>query len=584
MRIKRSIPVSALCILLALSLTSCISVRKVSDEEIRAGFDELCDDIFKQMLEDNSFNAHFVVSDPSEYGVTFNADDYTLGGVLIDEDEDDDVDRYLDKLHKITHKSLTDEQKTAYDSIEFYLVTQKNYEGLEMYYNYFGPTSGITSNLSSNFIEYVFYDQDDVDHYLEYLKDCERYMDEAVDVLYKQSEKGYFMPEYVADEVIEQCDKILNAETEALVVTFEDKIDRLGLDDKVKDEYIETNKQYVDKYYLPSYEKVKNAVSELKTTGTNDGGLCGFGDDGKALYKAILRDKTSSDMTPEEIIELLEDEMNECVKSLTAVIAMDYNAYEEFMDYKAGFDTPDDVLKYIIKEMESDFPAPATTNYNIEYQNKACEVEGTLAYYVSSRIDDISINNIKVNGSEVESGSLMMYETLAHEGYPGHLYEFTDFYNNDSICNARKALDFTGATEGWAKYVENCVDEYLDMSRNVRELNRVNNLISYICSSRVDIGVNYEGWTIDDVYSYLAQYYEINRETATEMFYSAVGDPGVLLPYTVGNILMQDLRDKAEKKLGSGFEALEFHKWILDTGITAFPVYEDRLEDWLAQK
>lgn len=203
MRIKRSIPVSALCILIALSLTSCISVRKVSDEEIRAGFDELCDDIFKQMLEDNSFNAHFVVSDPSEYGVTFNADDYTLGGVLIDEDEDDDVDRYLDKLHKITRKSLTDEQKTAYDSIEFYLVTQKNYEGLEMYYNYFGPTSGITSNLSSNFIEYVFYDQDDVDHYLEYLKDCERYIDEAVDVLYKQSEKGYFMPGYVADEVIE---------------------------------------------------------------------------------------------------------------------------------------------------------------------------------------------------------------------------------------------------------------------------------------------------------------------------------------------------------------------------------------------
>ena len=584
MRIKRSIPVSALCILLALSLTSCISVRKVSDEEIRAGFDELCDDIFKQMLEDNSFNAHFVVSDPSEYGVTFNADDYTLGGVLIDEDEDDDVDRYLDKLHKITRKSLTDEQKTAYDSIEFYLVTQKNYEGLEMYYNYFGPTSGITSNLSSNFIEYVFFDQDDVDHYLEYLKDCERYIDEDVDVLYKQSDKGYFMHGYVAEEVIEQCDKIINADTEVLVVTFEDKLDGLGLDDKVKDEYIETNKQYVDKYYLPSYEKVKNAVSELKTTGTNDGGLCGFGDDGKALYKAILRDKTSSDMTPEEIIELLEDEMNECVKSLTAVIAMDYNAYEEFMDYKAGFDTPDDVLKYIIKEMESDFPAPATTNYNIEYQNKACEVEGTLAYYVSSRIDDISINNIKVNGSEVESGSLMMYETLAHEGYPGHLYEFTNFYNNDSVCNARKALDFTGATEGWAKYVENCVDEYLDMSRNVRELNRVNNLISYICSSRVDIGGNYEGWTIDDVYSYLAQYYEINRETATEMFYSAVGDPGVLLPYTVGNILMQDLRDKAEKELGSGVEALEFHKWILDTGITAFPVYEDRLEEWLAQK
>mgnify|MGYP002711038228 FL=1 len=454
MRIKRSIPVSALCILIALSLTSCISVRKVSDEEIRAGFDELCDDIFKQMLEDNSFNAHFVVSDPSEYGVTFNTDDYTLGGVLIDEDEDDDVDRYLDRLHKITRKSLTDEQKTAYDSIEFYLVTQKNYEGLEMYYNYFGPTSGITSNLSSNFIEYVFYDQDDVDHYLEYLKDCGRYIDEAVDVLYKQSEKGYFMPEYVADEVIEQCDKILNADTEALIVTFEDKIDGLGLDDKVKDEYIETNKQYVDKYYLPSYEKVKNAVSELKTTGTNDGGLCGFGDDGKALYKAILRDKTSSDMTPEEIIELLEDEMNECVKSLTAVIAMDYNAYEEFLDYKAGFDTPDDVLKHIIKKMESDFPAPATTNYNIEYQNKACEVEGTLAYYVSSRIDDISINNIKVNGSEVESGSLMMYETLAHEGYPGHLYEFTNFYDNDNICNARKALNFTGATEGWAKYVE----------------------------------------------------------------------------------------------------------------------------------
>lgn len=584
MKKMRRIPALALCLIMVLSLTSCVSIRKVSDAEIRADFDELCDDIFKQILEDDSFNAHFVVSDPSQYGVTYDESDYTLGNVLSEDDGNDDVDMYLRKLHNISRKSLTDEQKTAYDSLEFYLITQQKYEGLEIYYNFFGPTSGITSNLSSNFIEYVFYDQDDVDHYLDYLKDCERYIDEAVDVLYSQSEKGYFMPEYVADEVIEQCDKILNAETEALVVSFEDKINTLGLDDKVKEEYIDTNKQYVDKYYLPAYRKVKNALEKLKKTGTNDGGLCGFGDDGKALYEAILRDKTSSDMTPEEVIKLLDDEMSECIKTLTAVLALDYDAYEQFMDYEAGFDTPEEVLKYILANMGDEFPAPATTNYNIEYQNKACEISGTLAYYVSARIDDISVNNIKVNGSEVESGSLTMYETLAHEGYPGHLYQFTSFYNNDEICNARKALSFIGATEGWAKYVEDYADGYLDMSRNVRELTKVNSLISYICSSRVDIGVNYEGWSIDDTYDYLAQYYEINRKIATDMYYTAVGDPGVYLPYTVGNILMQDLRDKAEKKLGDKFSALEYHKWILDTGITAFPVYEERLDAWLAQQ
>lgn len=581
-----------LCFGVMLVTASCGKLKKASPEEVQRSFDLFCDELVAGIVASDPISAHFLVTDPSDYGVEFKEEDITLGEVSLDGiksgiESNASLLRHLKMYEK---EVLTEEQQLTYDTLSDYLETQSAYKNAELLNCYFSPMSGIVSNLSTNFIEYVFYDKDDVDVYLTLLADVERYMGQLFDVTREQAKEGYFLSDSNADLVIEQCRKILDAEVEPMVATFDEKIEGLDLTEAEKADYIERNGEYVQKYYLPVYEKTIDLMEELKGSRSNDGGLCGYGESGKKFYEAIIMDNTSSRMTPEEVAEFLEEKASDLLKEVTAIAVSDYEALEALYDYQPDFKTPEEIFDFLIDNVEKDFPRPETTKYNIEYQNKACEVDGVVAYYVLSRIDDINVNNVKVNGSAVEGNSLSLYTTLAHEGYPGHLYQHTAFCSKDKVHDIRKTLGFIGATEGWAQYASYCALDYLDISESLKRLIYIDDLLSYVVVSRVDIGVNYEGWDLDDTYRYLKDFIEVDRDydeegNTVKYFYDTVtGDPGTFIPYTVGYIKMIDMREHAEEVLGDSFDAVEYHKWIGDMGITSFDIYEEQLELWLAAK
>lgn len=581
-----------LCIGLMLITASCGKLKKASPEEVQKSFDLFCDELMTGIVASDPISAHFLVTNPSDYGVEFKEEDITLGEISIDAikssiESNASLLRHLKMYEK---EVLTEEQQLTYDTLNDYLEEQSAYKKAELFNCYFSPMSGVVSNLSTNFIEYVFYDKDDVDMYLTLLADVDRYMEQLFDVTREQAEEGYFLSDDNADAVIEQCRKILDAEVEPMVATFDEKIEKLDLTETEKSDYIKRNGEYVQKYYLPVYEKTIDLMEELKGSRSNDGGLCGYGDDGRKYYEAIIMDNTSSRMTPEEVAEFLEEKASDLLKEATAIAVSDYDAFESMYDYKPDFNTPEEVFDFLIENVEKDFPRPETTKYNIEYQNKACEVDGVVAYYVLSRIDDINVNNVKVNGSAVQGDSLSLYTTLAHEGYPGHLYQHTAFCSSDKVHDIRKTLGFIGATEGWAQYASYCALDYLDASDAVKRLIYIDDLLSYVVVSRVDIGVNYEGWDLDDTYRYIKDFLEVDRNydeegNTVKYFYDTVtGDPGSFIPYTVGYIKMIDMREHAEEVLGDDFDAVEYHEWVKDMGITSFDIYEEQLELWLAAK
>lgn len=568
------------------SCSGCSYFFEVTKDESIGTFEEFCDRLVKETIEDNSLNAHYTVTNPEDYGVTFTEEDYTLG--VVDLNDIDEAYKELrdtyDELKSFNYSTLTDEQQLTYDILADYMEKQLAYEGTDEIVNLFAPNNGLISNLSTNFIEYQFYEEEDVEQYLMILKSVETYMDSAFDFTREQSEKGYFMPDKLTDKVIEACETYINAENEPLLITFEDKINKLNLTEEEKSAYIKTNEEYVDKYYLPVYQKTIDLMEELKGSGINDGGLAGYGKIGVKYYEAIVADKTSSDITPEELAEYLDEAMSDVLSELTTIYMLDEESYMGVDTYQPDFDNPNEVTEFLLDNITDKFPVPYTEEYAIEYQNPACEIEGTLAYYVSSRIDDISINNIKVNGSAVKEDSLTMYLTLAHEGYPGHLYQFTAAYGNEDMPTVRKILDFIGVTEGWAEYSSNVCTDYLDISDNLKEMIYLNDIFSYIVCSRLDVGVNYEGWSIDDAYDYLSEYIVCDDETVGGLYYDVVGDPGIFLPYTVGHLQMRDLREKAEDELGNKFDEKEYHQFLMDIGIAPFGVIEDELEEWLAKK
>lgn len=578
-----------LCVVLAAVLSLSVTACSLFGKKAKLPFDEFCENLFVDAVSD-PLNAHFTISDEKAYGITFDKEDYNLGNFDLDEvDESYKAMREsYNELCAYDYDKLSEDQKVTYTCLKAYLEIQLAYEGSDIMYNVFAPNSGIFANLSTNFVEYVFYDKDDVDKYLIFLEDVKRFANESFAFARLQSDKGYFMADNTVDSAIEVCQDYLDAEVDPYIATFEAKINAMDLTDDEKQEYIEKNRKIVEENVRPSYEKAIDVLEELKGTAKNNGGLAGFGKEGKKYYEAIVMDKTSSSMTPDEVADYLEEKLTEAITELGLIQSTNPNAVSEWSEYEPDERTPKEVLEFILSNMTKDFPKPATEKYNIEYQLPACEIEGTLAYYVTARIDDISVNNIKVNGSAVKDDALQLYTTMAHEGYPGHLYQFTGFYDSDT-ANVRKVLDFICSTEGWAQYVSNVAVDYLDASDDVKRLIYIDNILSYIIPSRVDIGVNYEGWGLKETGEYLSNVYNISddyeNDPTVKYFYNfVVSEPGLLLPYTIGELKMNDLRDKAELELSDRFDALEYHTFIMECGIAPIAYYEDALSDWIDSK
>lgn len=595
---KRAVSI-VLCLIMILSLAACSSDKKESsnkpqssqatktkETDVQTKFDEFCDRLFAEYLEDDPLNAHFLVSNPTDYGIEYDEDDYTLGEVSFESNDEDleSLQKYLRELNSFSRADLSADRQLTYDIISEYIRIQKELGDDAEIVNLFAPSAGIVSNLSTIFNEYEFYDKKDVDEYLLFLKDTKRYMQQCIKFTQEQAAQGYFMNDKIADKAVDECKKHYDGKCKDLIESFEEKLDELNLNESEKNSYIKKQKEYIEKYYLPAFKNAADSLKKLKGSSENDGGLCNYGSVGNNYYSALVQEKTSSNMTPDDAIAMLDGKIKEII---TAMITMDPDDYSDYQNYKPDFKTPNEILDFLSQKVEKSFPAPVTTKYNIKNMSKTSENDMTAAYYVKSRIDDISVNNIKVNSSSVGSNVTELYSTLAHEGFPGHMYQFTATYENKDIPNIRKVLDFIGATEGWAQYASNYALQFLDTTDGVKDMIYMNTMFNYALIARVDLGVNYEGWTIDDTYDYLKSYIQIDDNfesednTASQIYYIAVGNPAEYLPYAVGYIEMLDMRDTAEKKLKNKFDEKEYHKFIIDLGIAPFAVYKTELDKWI---
>lgn len=567
---------------MVLSLAACGegSKQKKTQEE----FDKYCDELFVEMMGDNALSVHYKLAEPEKMGVTVN--DYTLGNFTIEEIEEGEKEtaEAVAKLKAFEEDKelLTERQQLSLATLLAYFEQSQEYDGLYMLENMFGTNSGIVANLSVNFIEYVFDDEEDVKVYLDLLKDTRRYIGQILDFTKKQAEEGYFMASFCAQSNIDNCRKYLDADVNPLLASFEEKVNLLDISDDKKKEYIATNEQYVEEYFNASYEDIIDTLSELMQGKTNDTGLC-YLDKGKEYYTAIVHEKTSTQMSPEKVIELLERELENLFTEYATLYYADPTLEEQYLQFDPGMSDTKEILTFLSGKCTGEFPKPHTMDFVVEYQSKATEIEGTVAYYLTARLDELDYNSIKVNGSAVEENDALLYSTLAHEGYPGHLYQFTGVYGNEEIPNAVKLVDFIGFTEGYAEYASDRAYTFLGCSEELTRMMVLEDIFGYILQSRVDLGINYEGWSVEDCEEYLKDYLS-DVAVAKDIYEACVSDPGLLLPYTIGHIKMINMRERAERKLGAAFDVAEYHQLILDTGIVPFEIMEEELDKYIDEK
>lgn len=578
---NRRILSALLCAVLLLALTAC--GKTPEQTQAQKAFEQYCSEAFTENLKADAMSAHYLVSDPSRYGVTFEEEDYTLGEFSWEEQET--IAEGLEELKKFDRSLLTESQQLTYDTLLSYLEIKSAYLGTSDLINLFAPDAGVVFTLQTSFEEYTFQDETDVRRYLSLLKSVPAYMDSCLSMTKKQSEKGYFMSDRTADEAIEACMDHFEKDGALLVKIFEKKLDKLELSEPVRKELIDAHSDAIRNHYLPSFKKAADTLGTLKGSGKNEDGLCGFGEPGKRYYRALIMDYTSSTMTPEDVIEMLDRKISELMENASKIPGADF---VHALEYQPDFTDVKAMVDYLIEHTGRDFPAPVTTSYELDDMSVPDEDTSFVAYYLKCRLDDVNHNSVKINRDMLDTNTLQLYTTLAHETFAGHLYQFTSFVKREDVPNIRKAIDFLGTAEGWAQYAGACSIDYLDVSANTKKALLLNEQLPYLLAARVDAGVNYEGWSYQDTCEYLSGYFDTENmedENPVEVFYrDAIGKPAQIIPYAIGQIKMEELRAYAEKELGDRFDILAYHQWVNDIGITSFPVYEAELAKWIEKQ
>lgn len=543
-------------------------------------FSNIANELFIEETTSNTMNLHYTLADPASYGI----DDYdvTLGDLSLNylKTKPVTIENYLDRLHTLNVKKLNDDNTLTYELLNSYLSDELSLSENPLYDEILSPSSGIQSQLPILFAEYSFKTEKDVEDYLSLLSQLDQYFSQAVAFETEKSKDGFFMNDYILNQVIDQCKQIgASDDNHFLVLTFNEKIDALNLPLDKKATYKEQNLELLYETVFPAYDLLIDGLEKLKGTSKNNMGLYYF-PNGKSYYEDLVAYTTGSDKSISQITEMLTKQFYEDYMSLTNLIqnnaTLSRNASIPLNPQK-----PEQIIEDLKAKMLKDFPAPPKVNYEIKYVQDSLEDYLSPAFYLTPTIDDVYNNTIYINNID-DYNSLQLFTTLAHEGYPGHLYQ-TIYTHQSTKDPVRNLIDYGGFIEGWALYVEMCSFSYYDkIEPDLCEMYRLDQSLQLCLYSLVDIGVNYNGWSYENTYHFLSKYASLDASAVERLYNLIIEKPANYLKYYVGYLEINNLKKEAKEKLKDKYDNKEFHKFLLEIGPAPFSLLEEKEQYWIS--
>ncbi len=559
-----------------------------ASEDEHQRFTEFSEELFRSELLENTINLHYTLAYPEKYGIK----DYDVVLPVVSADSEKEsyasVREVLGELEDIEYKLLPDDDRLTYDVLKEYLETSLEGEDFYYFYEPFSPIMGFQSNLSITLAEYTFRREQDVQDYLALLELLPAYADSLVTLEKTRSKMGYAMPDSTIDDVFDSVQEFLNSgEDNIFLTSFEERLEKLeDLSEAKKSEYVEKNREILEKQILPSYKKIGRCLQEVRGTAENVQGLC-HTEGGDEYYAHLLKSMVGSGHTPEEMLALVEDQIQQDMTEMFMIMSSSPELLENFDGTIPEDRAPEEILEYLKEAMKDEYPElPVEAAYQIKYVPEYMEESTSPAFYMTPPYDLPGENTIYINNSSTDASSL--FSTLAHEGYPGHLYQMV--YASATFSNPiRNLLSYLGYSEGWGLYVEHesyaMNDELTSQSEDLARLHRLNSSVSIAVHALIDLKIHYEGCSPEEIRALLTTYFgDLGEEAVRELYDLIVSEPAYYLKYYGGYLEFLLLREKAEDQLEEKFDLKEFHKFILDMGPCAFPTIDTYMDDWIKEQ
>ena len=542
-------------------------------------FSEFCTTLFREEMKSNTMNLHFTLKDPKAAGI--DSYEITLGSLSGDSPHNQarQLKKLSEELKKYSHRSLKGKDRLTCRLLSDYISRQQNLAAYPYYDEPLTPSGGVTSQLPVLLAEYTLRNTRDIKDYLGLLSQMDTYFLGILDYEQKKADAGLFMSDEACLKVIEGCEVFTeHPDDNFLIDTFSNRLNAMdGLTDTQKNAYLKQHSKVLSDHVIPAYSQMIKGLTMLLGQGHNNWGLCNF-PEGKAYYEAVVSADTGCD-------DSVEDLFSQIAKARREDLMFCQNLLEKNPKLASQSPKPDAALKEenamisrLQKEILTDFPAPPQTDVEICHVDPALSEYLAPAFYITAPIDDISHNRIYINDAKNDT-DIYYFTTLAHEGYPGHLYQTicTSSYGAPEVLSL---LNYPGYTEGWATYTEMQSFYYAGLDPDLASLLQHNQAATLSLYATADIGIHYFGWEKEKNAAFWSEYGVDDTATVNRITDLILEEPGNYLKYYVGYLKFRQMREQLALE-NKSFSVSAFHEAILRTGPSPFSVLEETVRDQL---
>lgn len=542
-------------------------------------FSDFCTTLFREEMKSNTMNLHFTLKDPKAAGI--DSYEITLGSLSGDSPHNQarQLKKLSEELKKYSHRSLKGKDRLTCRLLSDYISRQQNLAAYPYYDEPLTPSGGVTSQLPVLLAEYTFRNTRDIKDYLGLLSQMDTYFLGILDYEQKKADAGLFMSDEACLKVVEGCEVFTeHPDDNFLIDTFSNRLNAMdGLTDTQKNAYLKQHSKVLSDHVIPAYSQMIKGLTMLLGRGHNNWGLCNF-PEGKAYYEAVVSADTGCD-------DSVEDLFSQIAKARREDLMFCQNLLEKNPKLASQSPKPDAALKEenamisrLQKEILTDFPAPPQTDVEICHVDPALSEYLAPAFYITAPIDDISHNRIYINDAKNDT-DIYYFTTLAHEGYPGHLYQTicTSSYGAPEVLSL---LNYPGYTEGWATYTEMQAFYYAGLDQDLASLLQHNQAATLSLYATADIGIHYFGWEKEKNAAFWSEYGVDDTATVKRITDLILEEPGNYLKYYVGYLKFRQMREQLALE-NKNFSVSAFHEAILRTGPSPFSVLEETVRDQL---
>lgn len=566
-------------------------------------FQQLTDSFFHEEMVSNTLNMHYSLAHPENFGIK----DYDPILPAYSQQANLSSQKYiielLDKLDDISPHSLNREDEYAHTLLSRYLTLSLEMCQFPYYEEPLSPSSGMQSQLPILLAEYTFRNEQDVEDYLAILDQTDEYFASMLTFEQEKAAAGLLMPASSLKKVIEQCDTIVSKDaldkgTHFLQSTFSERIEALLAQRLITaDEAMQhqmNNDRLLRTVVQPAYEQLGDGLYVLLDSSIPLEGLAAK-PQGADYYELLLISETGSYRNVAEVKKLLLAKLQEEYDALLEYSVKFYDQNYTTTD-AFPYESCEQMLQALQIRMVTDFPAldnksDSLPAVSVKEVSESLQEYCAPAFYLTAPIDDTDNNVIYIN-PENEDYGLDLYTTLAHEGYPGHLYQTVysnRYFATENINDARQVLWYGGYMEGWALYVEFLSFDYaselleeqnMPAEALMSQIKKHNRSLQLCLYSLIDIMIHYEGASYSQVAKVLQAFGITDVDSISAIYTYIVEEPCNYLKYYLGYMEILQLQQEARTLWGTDYSDYSFHCFYLDRGPSDFASLNDYLKGY----